>query len=215
MFPIPFNFPFRKKDGSITTMDDAISSGGGGEPYVLPTASATTKGGVKVGAGLTMDGETLKNTNPTPFLLPIASAETLGGVKVGEGLSIENGVLSASGGGGTSTKIYFKEFSGAWGTNENLAAFESGAAKASIMNIAKWNVNAQGANINISGYTPIAALAWDKNSGYNFGVFLEYYKSGGSFIAQPTFGFSNRAIDNNSCGLRVFYIKNEDLEELT
>lgn len=60
MFPIPFNFPFRKKDGSITTMDDAISSGGGS--YTLPTASADTKGGVKVGAGLTMDGETLKVT---------------------------------------------------------------------------------------------------------------------------------------------------------
>lgn len=59
MFPIPFNFPFRKKDGTITTMDDAISSGGGGEPYVLPTASAITKGGIKIGNRLTMNGEVL------------------------------------------------------------------------------------------------------------------------------------------------------------
>lgn len=99
MFPIPFNFPFRKKDGSIVSLSKAIEDGGGS--YTLPTASDTTKGGVKVGAGLTMDGETLKNTNPTPYTLPAASDETLGGVKVGDGLEIdENGVLSASGGGG-------------------------------------------------------------------------------------------------------------------
>ena len=62
MFPIPFNFPFRKKNGNITTIGDAISEGGGGEPYVLPTASASVKGGVKIGDGLEMDGETLKTT---------------------------------------------------------------------------------------------------------------------------------------------------------
>ncbi|MBR2152209.1 MAG: hypothetical protein IJ944_02845 [Clostridia bacterium] len=99
MFPIPFNFPFRKKDGSVTTIENAIS--GGGTPYTLPTASANTKGGIKIGAGLTMDGEVLNNSNPTPYALPTASDETLGGIKVGDGLSIdENGVLSASGGGG-------------------------------------------------------------------------------------------------------------------
>lgn len=35
------------------------------------------------------------------YVLPTASAETLGGIKVGTGLSISNGVLSASGGGGS------------------------------------------------------------------------------------------------------------------
>lgn len=99
MFPIPFNFPFRKKDGSVTTIDAAIS--GGGKPYTLPTASAEIKGGVKIGSGLSMSGETLNNSNPTPYTLPTAGEENLGGVKVGSGLSIdENGVLSASGGGG-------------------------------------------------------------------------------------------------------------------
>ena len=106
MFPIPFNFPFRKSNGDISTIGAEISAGGGGSSYTLPTASASVKGGVKVGEGLTMDGEVLKNTNPTPatpYTLPTASAETLGGVKVGTGLTInENGVLSASGGGGGS-----------------------------------------------------------------------------------------------------------------
>lgn len=107
MFPIPFNFPFRKANGDISTIGAEINAGGGGSSYTLPTASANTKGGVKIGEGLTMDGEVLKNTNPTPatpYTLPTASAETLGGVKVGEGLNInESGVLSASGGGGGST----------------------------------------------------------------------------------------------------------------
>ena len=114
MFPIPFNFPFRKKDGSVTTIDAAIS--GGGTPYTLPTASAEIKGGVKIGSGLTMDGETLNNSNPTPYSLPTASAETKGGVKIGSGLSIdENGVLSVNGGGGgmTLTPIDTTSHSGA------------------------------------------------------------------------------------------------------
>ena len=38
----------------MTTIGDAISSGGS-----LPTASAETKGGVKIGSGLTMTGEVL------------------------------------------------------------------------------------------------------------------------------------------------------------
>ncbi len=57
MFPIPFNFPFRKKNGDMTTIGDAISSGS--TPYTLPTASAETKGGVKIGSGLTMTGDVL------------------------------------------------------------------------------------------------------------------------------------------------------------
>ena len=95
MFPIPWNFPFKKKDGSTTTIDDAISAGGGGS-YTLPTASAETKGGIKIGSGLSMSGEVLNNSNPTPYSLPAATADVLGGVKVGSGLSISDGVLNNS-----------------------------------------------------------------------------------------------------------------------
>ena len=100
MFPIPFNIPFRKKDGSLSTLGDELNNGGGGSSYTLPTASADTKGGVKIGAGLTMDGEVLKNTNPTPpapYVLPTASAEVLGGVKIGPSLEIVNGVIDKKG----------------------------------------------------------------------------------------------------------------------
>lgn len=54
--------------GQYSTISDAIlacskkySSGGGGS-YTLPTASADTKGGVKIGSGLTMTGEVLSVT---------------------------------------------------------------------------------------------------------------------------------------------------------
>lgn len=57
MFPISWNSLFRKKDGGIVKMEDAMSGGGGG--YTLPTASADTKGGVKIGSGLSMNGEVL------------------------------------------------------------------------------------------------------------------------------------------------------------
>lgn len=92
MFPLPWNKAYRKKNGSLTTIDEAIAEGGA---YTLPTASSETKGGVKIGSGLAMEGEVLNNSNPTPYTLPTASSETKGGVKIGSGLTITEGVLSA------------------------------------------------------------------------------------------------------------------------
>ena len=54
MFPIPWNKAYRKKDGSLVNIDDAM-----GGDYTLPTASASTKGGIKVGSGLRIDDEVL------------------------------------------------------------------------------------------------------------------------------------------------------------
>lgn len=100
MFAIPFNFPFRKNDGSVSTIGAEISGGGGGG-YVLPPATASTLGGIKVGNNLTIDsaGKLDAPTPTPPYTLPVASDENLGGIKVGANLSIdENGVLSANGG---------------------------------------------------------------------------------------------------------------------
>lgn len=85
-------------------------------PYSLPTASASTKGGVKIGSGLTMTGEVLSaNTQTTndftdaykdkldgisdganAYSLPTASASAKGGVKIGSGLTMTGEVLSAN-----------------------------------------------------------------------------------------------------------------------
>ena len=66
---------------------------------VLPPASATTLGGVKVGSGLsvTADGTLSATSGGSGYVLPPASASTLGGIKVGSNLSITaDGVLSAT-----------------------------------------------------------------------------------------------------------------------
>ena len=125
MFPIPFNFPFIKKNGERTTIGDAINAGGGGGGYTLPTASAETKGGVKIGSGLTMTGEVLSNTNPTPYSLPTASDSELGGIKVGSGLSIDDGVLSASGGSGGGLTVLWENAEPAGASSLNITLSSS------------------------------------------------------------------------------------------
>ena len=65
--------------------------------YVLPTASLTTLGGVKVdGSTITISGGVISST--AAYTLPTASTTVLGGVKVdGTSISIAAGVISASG----------------------------------------------------------------------------------------------------------------------
>lgn len=52
-----------------------------GEAYTLPTATADTLGGVKVGANLSIEDGVLSSTD-TKYTLPAATATALGGVKV-------------------------------------------------------------------------------------------------------------------------------------
>ena len=101
---------------------DGIATGA--NKYSLPTASASTLGGVKVGTNLSISSGVLSATDTTysaattsaaglmsaadktkldgiatnanKYSLPTASASTLGGVKVGTNLSISSGVLSAT-----------------------------------------------------------------------------------------------------------------------
>lgn len=109
-FPLNSNDPYIESTGERSTLGAKLASGGGGS-YTLPTASAETKGGVKIGSGLTMTGEVLSADS---YSLPTASSDTLGGVKVGSGLSIADGVLSATGGsGGGGGHCFTLETSGA------------------------------------------------------------------------------------------------------
>lgn len=52
-----------RKDATFTVVPFKIAAGGGGggggTPYTLPTASASVKGGIKIGSGLKMTGEVL------------------------------------------------------------------------------------------------------------------------------------------------------------
>lgn len=67
------------------------------EPYELPTASRTVKGGVIVGDGLYISkAGVLSTAGDVPELaIPVATPSSLGGVIVGDGLAIDkDGVLS-------------------------------------------------------------------------------------------------------------------------
>ena len=62
--------------------------------YTLPTASADTLGGVKIGDNLSIDGSGVLSAVASLYELPTASADTLGGVKIGSGITITDGVIS-------------------------------------------------------------------------------------------------------------------------
>lgn len=62
--------------------------------YILPIASASILGGIKVGDNLTIEEDGTLNAEATEYQLPTASPTTLGGIKVGSGLNITNGVLT-------------------------------------------------------------------------------------------------------------------------
>lgn len=52
MFPLNSNDQYIDNNGKRSTLGDAIEGGGGGDPYVLPTATAERLGGVKIGDGI-------------------------------------------------------------------------------------------------------------------------------------------------------------------
>lgn len=95
----------------VDVVNGIVESGGSG--YILPTATETVKGGVKIGKGVNVDSEgTISVDIPeipdipevTPYELPIASSTQLGGIKVGNNLTIEaDGTLNAQAGGGGGT----------------------------------------------------------------------------------------------------------------
>ena len=69
-------------------------TGGSGGSYILPTATAETLGGIKVGNRLTISNGVLSAIDQS-YTLPAASPTILGGIRVGNRLTITNGVLSA------------------------------------------------------------------------------------------------------------------------
>ena len=89
-------------DGTLTLNADG---------YTLPTMAANTKGGAKLGSGLSVADDTLSlsgesytsaektklagiEANANNYTLPTMGASTKGGAKLGDGLSVANDVLS-------------------------------------------------------------------------------------------------------------------------
>ncbi|SAK46424.1 hypothetical protein AWB76_00910 [Caballeronia temeraria] len=168
--------------------------------YTLPTASASTLGGVKVGSGLSITSGVLsataaaqvnsdwnavsgaaqilnKPTIPAAYTLPTASASTLGGVMVGSGLSISNGVLSAN--VQSSGVTTFNTRSGA----VTLTASDiSGVGKISITDITAATSTTTGA-LTVGGGLGVGGAAY-----INTGVTTGYGQFSGSVSCQATTG---------------------------
>ena len=86
----------------------------GANNYTLPTASTSTKGGVKVGTGLSMNGDSLNCTvSGGSYTLPTASSTTKGGVKIGSGLSMNNDTLNCTIASGVILSTVYSEVEGA------------------------------------------------------------------------------------------------------
>lgn len=92
---------FYDEDTPQLRLSDGLTPGGilftGGGGYVLPAATTSTLGGIKVGSGLTIDlFGVLTAVATSTFVLTTATTSALGGVKIGSGLSITaDGTLSA------------------------------------------------------------------------------------------------------------------------
>lgn len=167
MFPINWDGPFRKKDGTMGTMEEA---GGGGSD--LPEYDSGDSGKV-----LGVDDEGLLEWKELP--------------------------------GGT--KIYYKEFSSGASSDKVIAAFDGTTAVDSGIHIARLN-----GEVTVNGYTAISAVAIDVLSGYAFGVLFETFtQSPGYLRSYLSYAIGSKAINNNNLRVKVFYVKNEYLEELT
>ena len=83
-----------KVDGSTITISDGVISSSPG--YTLPTASATTLGGIKVGTGLSIDSSTgvLSAVTASSSTLEGQILETLTGVCDGRTVTVSSGTYT-------------------------------------------------------------------------------------------------------------------------
>lgn len=82
--------------GNNITINDKNVISATDTKYTLPTATATTLGGIKVGNNLSISDGVL-SADAQSYTLPVATSETLGGVKIGQHLGINSdGVVSVT-----------------------------------------------------------------------------------------------------------------------
>lgn len=102
MYATTYSPGFVKIDGSTITIDSngvisAVGGGGSGSGYVLPPASASTLGGIKVGSNLSITADGVLSATDTKYTLPPATKTILGGVKVGDGINVsDDGTISVT-----------------------------------------------------------------------------------------------------------------------
>lgn len=172
MFPIRWNEIFRKKDGTLGTMEDA----GGGGGSALPEYDSSDAGKV-----LGVDEDGLLEWEELP-----------------------------SGG----AKIYYKIWDKIIANDNVIAKFDNGSAESSGIHIAKFDSNYSRDSINVDGYTPIGAIAVDNYSGYRYMLGIQQMGANANFGYQVSYIIGSRAIETAGIKVKVYYVKNEDLNIL-
>lgn len=136
------------------------------EPYVLPTASRTVKGGVIVGDGLYISkAGVLSTMGDDPELkIPVATANSLGGVIVGDGLTVDSdGLLKALDKGVADDAVTNSKIANGAVTGEKLAdaAVTSSKIADGAVTKAKLDASTQDAIAKIgNALTTESAKAW-------------------------------------------------------
>lgn len=162
--------------------------------YTLPTADATTLGGIKVGANLSIDGNGVLSANPGAYTLPIADATTLGGIKIGSGLEIDAGgvvTVTASGATGLATR---QELTGTTSSIADNATANLNISGYKAYTLLKVETDAD-AWVRI--YTDDAARTADANRSegndpnVGSGVIAETRGSGVVLLSPGAFGYNN------------------------
>ena len=195
---LPFFKP--KKGWHVAGTNLETDSGGGS--YVLPTASAETLGGVKVGNNLSIDANGALSGS-APYSLPTASAETLGGVKVGDNLSIDaNGVLSASGSSGGFSLDAAEHEVGTFGNRKLFSKTISASVSSSTTTANAW---IEGATTNFETILGFFGNFIDDNHIHVAVTRADYESSNGSWHVIGSNEFSSPT--NGIVYLTIFYTK--------
>jgi len=186
--------------------------GGGGGGYVLPVASDTTLGGIKVGENLTIASDGTLSADAESYTLPVASASTLGGVKIGTGINVSsNGTISVDGGATKGMKIRSLTFTGN-GTTPNPIEFPT--IPYQIL-----SVNTKGADSATPIYVP--GFPWGQKT---YAGLYSTAGSGGIIYGNFNYGIGSKVImpsgndigyywNANGAQTEIRYIAAEDLED--
>lgn len=126
----------------------------GANQYVLPAATTSTLGGVKIGANVNVAGDgTISVAAPTPpYTLPVATDSSLGGVKIGANVSVTaDGTISVA-------APYVLPIA----TTSVLGGVKQGA---NVTIAADGTISASGAVQSVSGQTGAVVISTVNNNG--------------------------------------------------